>query len=69
MSKSEKRWRRFYLILMIFIYAIFVPITVIEWLAGGGSIPYTAVIVGVGLPIMRKNHINAIREKEGKSSV
>lgn len=54
---------------MIFIYAIFVPITVIEWLAGGGSIPYTAVIVGVGLPIMRKNHINAIREKEGKSSV
>lgn len=54
---------------MIFIYAIYVPVTVISWLAGDGGIPYTAVIVGVGLPIMRKNHINSIREKEGKSGV
>ncbi|MFC4558648.1 hypothetical protein ACFO3D_10550 [Virgibacillus kekensis] len=69
MSKSEKRWRRFYLTLMIFIYAVYVPVTLIEWLAGGGGIPYTAVIVGIALPYMRKNHIESIREKEGKSGV
>lgn len=67
MSKSEKRWRRFYLILMIFIYVIYVPVTVVEWLAGSGGFPITAVVVGFGLPLMRKNHLNSIREKEGKS--
>lgn len=69
MSKSEKRWRRFYLILMIFIYAIFVPVTVIEWLAGSGGFPITALVVGVALPLMRKNHVNSIRQKEGKDAV
>ncbi|WP_430784492.1 hypothetical protein VBD025_08600 [Virgibacillus flavescens] len=67
MSNSEKKWRRFYLILMIFIYAIYVPVTVFEWLAGDGGLPYTAVIVGFGLPIMRKNHLQSIRQKEGES--
>ncbi|GGK08600.1 hypothetical protein GCM10007063_33760 [Lentibacillus kapialis] len=69
MSKSEKRWRRFYLILMIFIYAIYVPIAVVEWLAGTGGFPITAVVVGVGIPLMRKNHLNSIKEKEGKDAV
>ncbi|WP_087973444.1 hypothetical protein [Oceanobacillus rekensis] len=64
MSKKEKRWRRLYLILMIFIYAVFVPITVVEWLAADGSFPLTALVVGFALPVMRKNHINQIREKE-----
>ncbi|TFJ91289.1 hypothetical protein [Lentibacillus salicampi] len=67
MSKTEKRWRRLYLILMIFIYAIYVPVTVVEWLAGSGGFPITAVVVGFGLPLMRKNHLNSIREKEGKT--
>jgi len=69
MSKTEKRWRRFYLILMIFIYAVFVPVTVIEWLAGTGGFPITAVVVALGLPLMRKNHLNSIKEKEGKNAV
>ncbi|MFD2760681.1 hypothetical protein [Lentibacillus juripiscarius] len=68
MSKSEKRWRRFYLVLMIFIYAIFVPVTVIEWLAGSGGFPITAIVVGLGLPLMRKNHMNSIRVKEGNNA-
>ncbi|WP_067724819.1 hypothetical protein [Oceanobacillus damuensis] len=65
MPKKEKGWRRLYLILMIFIYAVFVPITVIEWLTGNGGFPMTALIVGLALPAMRKNHLNQIREKEG----
>ncbi|ALX47199.1 hypothetical protein [Lentibacillus amyloliquefaciens] len=68
MSKSEKRWRRFYLILMIFIYAIYVPVTVTEWLAGTGSFPITAIVVGVGLPLGRINHLRVIREKEEKNA-
>ncbi|SFD94435.1 hypothetical protein SAMN05216238_10661 [Lentibacillus persicus] len=57
------------MILMIFIYAIFVPVTVIEWLAGTGGFPITAVVVGMGLPLMRKNHLNVIRQKEGKQVI
>ncbi|WP_077327777.1 hypothetical protein [Virgibacillus siamensis] len=68
MSKSEKNWRRFYLILMIFIYGIFVPVTVFEWLAGSEGFPLTAIVVGFALPLMRKNHLTAIWEKEGKQS-
>lgn len=63
MSKREKRWRRFYLILMLFIYVIFVPVSVLEWLIGEGKFPLTAIVVGFGLPMMRKNHINTIRSK------
>lgn len=63
MSKKEKRWRRFYLILMIFIYAVFVPVTVLEWLFGDGRFPLTAIVVGTALPMMRKNHINQIQSK------
>ncbi|GAA0588648.1 hypothetical protein GCM10009001_00650 [Virgibacillus siamensis] len=65
MSKSEKNWRRFYMILMIFIYGIFVPVTVFEWLAGSGGFPLTALVVGTALPLMRTNHIRQIQEKDG----
>lgn len=68
MSKSEKNWRRFYMIMMICIYGIYVPVTVYEWLAGSGGFPLTAVVVGFGLPLMRKNHLRQIWEKEGKTS-
>ncbi|SFA91164.1 hypothetical protein SAMN04488072_103220 [Lentibacillus halodurans] len=69
MSKTEKRWKRFYLILMVFIYAIYVPVTAFEWLSGTGGFPLTAIVVGVGLPLARINHIRAIREKEEKDAV
>ncbi|RDI37950.1 hypothetical protein [Falsibacillus pallidus] len=64
MSKKEKRWRRFYLIMMIFIYAIFVPVSILEWLGGDGSLPITAVVVGGALPAIRKNHLQQIQAKE-----
>jgi predicted permease len=65
MSKKEKRWRRFYLFLMIFFYAIYVPVSVLEWLLGDGGLPITAVVVGIALPYMRKNHLHQIQMKEG----
>ncbi|TFJ91631.1 hypothetical protein [Lentibacillus salicampi] len=69
MSKSEKRWRRLYFYLMIFIFAIYVPITVFEWLTGAGGFPLTAIVVGIGIPLGRKTHLKSIREKEGKDTV
>jgi hypothetical protein len=63
MSKKEKRWRRFYLFLMIFFYAIYVPVSIIEWLARDGGLPLTAVVVGIALPYMRKNHLHQIQIK------
>ncbi|PFG03892.1 hypothetical protein [Bacillus sp. es.034] len=65
MSKKEKRWRRFYLFLMIFFYVVYVPVSVLEWLLGDGSMPVTAVVVGIALPYMRKNHLHQIQMKEG----
>jgi hypothetical protein len=65
MSKKEKRWKRFYLFLMIFFYAIFVPVSVLEWFAGDGGLPITAVVVGIALPFMRKNHLHQIQMKKG----
>ncbi|MEC5424931.1 hypothetical protein QGM71_15700 [Virgibacillus sp. C22-A2] len=67
MSKTEKKWRRIYLVLMIFIYAIYTPITGLEWLFGDGGFPFTAIVVGVALPVGRKTHLQTIREKEGNS--
>ncbi|MBM7588267.1 hypothetical protein JOC86_004864 [Bacillus pakistanensis] len=63
MSKKEKRWRIFYLCLMIFFYAIYVPVSVLMWLIGDEGFPITAVAVGIGLPIMRKNHIQQIQSR------
>ncbi|MCC5804408.1 hypothetical protein [Rossellomorea vietnamensis] len=68
MSKKEKRWRRFYLLLMIFFYAIYVPVSILEWLAGDGGIPITAVVVGMALPYMRKNHLQQIQVKQDQGS-
>ena len=65
MSKKEKRWRRFYLFLMIFFYVIYVQVSVLEWLLGDGGLPVTAVVVGIALPYMRKNHLHQIEMKEG----
>ncbi|WP_174614151.1 hypothetical protein [Virgibacillus ihumii] len=56
------------MILMIFIYAIFVPVTVFEWLSGTAGFPLTALVVGTALPVMRTNHISQIQEKYGKTS-
>ncbi|WP_158234620.1 hypothetical protein [Lentibacillus sediminis] len=56
------------MMMMIFAYAIYAPITIVEWLAGSGGFPLTAVVLGIGLPLARKNHIKQIRANEGKGA-
>lgn len=60
--KKEKKWKRIYLALMIFFYAIFVPVTVAEWLFSDGGFPFTALAVGLALPFMRKNHLAQLQQ-------
>lgn len=67
MTIREKRWRRFYLFLMLFIYVIYVPFSFLEWIFLDGKIPFVAILIGVALPFMRKNHLNNIQSgKEEK---
>jgi hypothetical protein len=33
---------------------MYVPVSVIEWLAGVDGLPMTAVVVGIAFPYMRK---------------
>lgn len=63
MSKSEKKWRRFYFIAMIIIYGVFIPVELYEFFTGGTRFPLSVIVVGVGLPLMRMNHLNKIREQ------
>ena len=65
MSTSEKKWRKVYIGLMIFIYAVYVPVSVFEWLGSDGGFPFVAVLVAIALPFMRKNHLTQLRN-EGK---
>ncbi|MQR93619.1 hypothetical protein [Fictibacillus phosphorivorans] len=64
MSKSEKKWRRFYMMMYIFIYGIYVPYNLFMWLGGNEGFPYAMLGIALGLPMMKKNHINSIREKD-----
>ncbi len=61
--KKLKRWKRIYFILMIFIYAVFIPVTTLEWLFADGSFPITAIAVGSALPVMKKNHLNQLEQQ------
>ncbi|ETP69083.1 hypothetical protein AC739_01555 [Planococcus glaciei] len=60
---KEKKWRKIYLVLMIFFYAVFVPVTFAEWLLGEGGFPFTAIVVGMALPYMRKNHLLQLQKQ------
>ena len=64
MSKSEKKWRRIYIALFIFVYAIYVPYNLIMWIGGGEGFPIAMFAVAIGLPFLKKNHMKTIREKE-----
>ncbi|MED1865894.1 hypothetical protein ABID52_003892 [Fictibacillus halophilus] len=64
MSKSEKKWRRIYIALYIFVYGIYVPYNLLMWLGGEEGFPIAMFPIAIGLPFMKKNHINSIREKE-----
>lgn len=57
---KKKKWSRIYLFLMIFFYGVFVPVTILEWLLSDGGFPFTAIVVGLSLPYMRRNHLNQL---------
>lgn len=61
--KKYKRWKNTYLLLLIFFYGIFVPVTVAEWLFADAGFPFTAIIVGIALPAMRKNHLALLKSQ------
>ncbi|MEK4920833.1 hypothetical protein MKX78_02795 [Cytobacillus sp. FSL R5-0569] len=67
MSKKERKWRRIYLFIMLFVYILFVPISLFEWLLSGDRFPLAAAVVAIALPFMRKNHLNTIRKQESES--
>ncbi|MFD1020582.1 hypothetical protein ACFQ2J_15445 [Thalassobacillus hwangdonensis] len=50
---------------MIFFYGVYLPISLFEWIVGSSGFPYTALIVGLALPWMRKNHIHTIKKQWG----
>lgn len=62
--EKEKKWRRIYLFLMIFVYGIFTPVTVFEWLAGDGRFPLTAIVACLAMPTIRKNHLTRIKQEK-----
>ncbi|GIP36913.1 hypothetical protein J31TS4_01930 [Paenibacillus sp. J31TS4] len=64
MSAKEKRWKRIYLFLMIFVYAIYVPVSVFEWLAMEERFPLSAFVVAVALPVMRRNHLKQLQSQD-----
>lgn len=66
MPASEKKWRKVYIGLMIFIYAVYVPVSVVEWLFSEGGFPFTAVLLAIALPFMRKNHLAQLENDRKK---
>ncbi|MCM3719799.1 hypothetical protein [Fictibacillus phosphorivorans] len=64
MTKSEKKWRRFYGMMYIFIYGIYVPYNLFMWLGSEEGFPFGMIGIAIGLPLIKKNHINSIHEKE-----
>ncbi|MCM3324867.1 hypothetical protein MKX67_02810 [Cytobacillus sp. FSL W7-1323] len=67
MSQKERKWRRIYLFIMLFVYILFVPISLFEWLLSSDRFPIAAAVVAIALPFMRKNHLNTIRKEESSS--
>jgi len=61
---KEKKWRRIYLGLIIFVYGIFTPVTVMEWLLADGKFPLTALVMCFAMPAIRKNHLLKIQQEK-----
>ncbi|MBU5214813.1 hypothetical protein M3685_25190 [Heyndrickxia oleronia] len=62
MSKQERKWRRIYFWLMIFIYCIYGPVEILEYVLDDGNFPLSFIFVGLAIPFIRKNHLNKFNE-------
>ncbi|MGY3717835.1 hypothetical protein ACWE42_20185 [Sutcliffiella cohnii] len=63
LSKRERKWRRFYLFVMIMIYGLVIPLALSLFFVGE-SFPLIPIFVGIALPFMRNNHLKQIRQQE-----
>lgn len=63
MSKKEKKWRLFYKVMMVVIYGLILPLSLLLFFIGEGGIPWGIVVAGIALPFMRDNHIKKIRQQ------
>jgi len=64
MSQKEKKWRRIYLALLIFIYCLYIPVEVYEFIQEDKMFPIAVIVVGLAFPVMRYNHLKKIRAEE-----
>lgn len=62
MSKQERNWRRFWTFMLIYFYALITPATIVSAIYTE-DFPISLVILAIGLPFMRKNHLAALRRK------
>lgn len=60
-SKKERKWKWIYLLSMVFIYLIYIPAFLLDWLVLDGKLPLIPLFIGAVFPFMRKNHLKKIR--------
>ncbi|MBM7581064.1 hypothetical protein [Jeotgalibacillus terrae] len=60
--KKYKRWKRFYMILMI-MFGILIPVELMLWLAGSESFPLASIGIGATLYAYRKHHLQQMESQ------
>ncbi|UTR16807.1 hypothetical protein MM221_09965 [Salipaludibacillus sp. LMS25] len=64
MSIREKRWRRFYTVLFIFLYGCVIPINLLVFFSMTGErFPFIPILVGIILPFTKKRHLEQVRQE------
>ncbi|UFJ39237.1 hypothetical protein LOK74_14280 [Brevibacillus humidisoli] len=65
MSKQERNWQRFWKFMMIYFYVLITPAGIIlsfyRW-----EFPLDLLILAIGIPYMRSNHLKQIRKKNSE---
>jgi hypothetical protein len=64
MSKRERRWRRFYILLFTFLYGCVIPINLFVYFSlTDERFPFVPILVGIILPFTKKRHLEQIRQE------
>lgn len=58
-----KKWRRLYKYLGIFVYAIYLPVSTIEWLFFDERFPLSAIAIAGAFPFIKQNHLKQLESK------
>ncbi len=62
MSRQERNWQRFWRYMMIYFYALIVPATIIGAFYRE-EFPMQLLILAIGMPFIKRNHLAFIRKK------